>query len=208
MAMQFATNATRMELLRIKKRLVLAHRGHKLLKDKQDALMRHFLELVDTIRELRKEVEENMQKCFQFFIMSRMATSRPYIEEALIVSNKKLDIKFKSRQVLNLEVPVIVSQMEGDIRSYGFTHTTGNLDLALQLFEETFPKLLELAQAEKGLYLIGDDIEKTRRRVNALEYILIPGLEETRRYIEIKLNEVERGNLTRLMKVKELIRED
>lgn len=208
MAMQFATNATRMELLRIKKRLVLAHRGHKLLKDKQDALMRHFLELVDTIRELRKDVEDKMQRCFQLYLMSRMATSRPHLEEALMVPNKELDIEFESRQVLNLQVPVIKSQIEGNIRSYGFAHTSGNLDLALQLFEETFPKLLELAEAEKDLYLIGDDIEKTRRRVNALEYILIPGLEETRRYIEIKLNEVERGNLTRLMKVKELIREE
>ena len=91
--MQFATNATRMELLRIKKRLVLAHRGHKLLKDKQDALMRHFLELVDTIRGLRQEVEDKMQKCFQLFLMSRMTTSRPHTEEALMVPNKQLDIE-------------------------------------------------------------------------------------------------------------------
>jgi V/A-type H+-transporting ATPase subunit D len=206
--MQFAANATRMELLRIKKRLVLAHRGHKLLKDKQDVLMRHFFELVDTIRGLRKEVEAQLRECFRFFLMSRMETSRLRSEEALMVSNKKWDVAFESRQVLNLQVPVIVSQMEGNVRSYGFAHTSGNLDLALQLFETVLPKLLELAQAEKGLSIIGDDIERTRRRVNALEYILIPGLEETRRYIEIKLNEVERGNLTRLMKVKEMIREE
>ena len=206
--MEFATSATRMELLRLKKRLVLAHRGHKLLKDKQDELMRQFLDLVDSIRKLREEVEEKFQESLRFFLYSRMETPRTSLEEALMIPNKKIDIEIGKKQVLNLQVPVIKSNIEDRARGYGFGNTSGNLDLALLNFKNLFPKFLELAQAEKTLRLVGDEIEKTRRRVNALEYVLIPGLEETRRYIEVKLSEMERGNLTRLMKVKDIIRRE
>ncbi len=206
--MRFASNATRMELLRLKKRLVLARRGHKLLKDKQDELMRHFLELVEQVRELRKQVEAKFQGSLRFFLLSRMETVKSSLEESLMVPTKKVDVEIGRKQVLNIQVPVIKSRIEGPMRCYGFARTSGNLDLALKGWEEVFPQLLELAQAEKALSLIGDEIERTRRRVNALEYVLIPGLEETRRYIEVKLSEMERGNLTRLMKVKDLIRQE
>ena len=204
--MEFATNATRMELLRLKKRLILAHRGHKLLKDKQDELMRQFLDLVDSIRKLREEIENKFQESLRFFLYSRMERPINSLEEALMIPNKKVEIEIGKRQVLNLQVPVIKSNVEDRPQSYSFGNTSGNLDLALLNFRNLFPKFLELAQAEKTLRLIGDEIEKTRRRVNALEYVLIPGLEETRRYIEVKLSEMERGNLTRLMKVKDIIR--
>jgi len=197
-----------MELLRLKKRLVLARRGHKLLKDKQDELMRHFLELVEQVRELRKQVEAKFQGSLRFFLLSRMETAKSSLEESLMVPTKKVDVEIGRKQVLNIQVPVIESRIEGPMRCYGFARTSGHLDLALKGLEEVFPQLLELAQAEKALSLIGDEIERTRRRVNALEYVLIPGLEETRRYIEVKLSEMERGNLTRLMKVKDLIRQE
>jgi len=202
--MEFAASATRMELLRLKKRLMLAHRGHKLLKDKQDELMRQFLDLVDSIRKLREEVEKKFQESLRFFLYSRMETPRNSLEEALMIPNKKVDIEIEKKQVLNLQVPVIKSSVEDKARSYSFGNTSGNLDLALLNFKDLFPKFLELAQAEKTLRLIGNEIEKTRRRVN----VLIPGLEETRRYIEVKLSEMERGNLTRLMKVKDIIRRE
>lgn len=206
--MRLTTNATRMELLRLKKRLVLARRGHKLLKDKQDELMRHFLDLVEAIKGLRSRVETKFQESLRLFLVSRMEMPRTSLEAALMVPNKRVDVEIAKKQVLNLQVPVVEGKVEGSMRSYGFANTSGNLDLALRVFEEVFPQFLELAQAEKALFLIGDEIERTRRRVNALEYVLIPGLEEARRYIEMKLSEMERSNLTRLMKVKELIRKE
>jgi V/A-type H+-transporting ATPase subunit D len=204
--MKLTTNATRMELLRLKKRLVLARRGHKLLKDKQDELMRQFLDLVDSVKGLRKELEEKFQKSLRYFIQGRMETPRDSIETALMIPTSRIDMEIGKKQVLNLQVPVLKVDIGEFKRSYGFLETGGNIDLSLDLFQKTFPKLLELAQTEKALLLMGDEIEKTRRRVNALEYVLIPELEETRRYIEMKLSEMERGNLTRLMKVKEMIR--
>jgi V/A-type H+-transporting ATPase subunit D len=204
--MKLTTNATRMELLRLKKRLVLARRGHKLLKDKQDELMRQFLDLVDSVKGLRKELEEKFQKSLRYFIQGRMETPRDSIETALMIPTSRIDMEIGKKQVLNLQVPVLKVDIGEFKRSYGFLETGGNIDLSLDLFQKTFPKLLELAQTEKALFLMGDEIEKTRRRVNALEYVLIPELEETRRYIEMKLSEMERGNLTRLMKVKEMIR--
>ena len=204
--MKLTTNATRMELLRLKKRLVLARRGHKLLKDKQDELMRQFLDLVDSVKGLRKDLEEKFQKSLRYFIESRMETHRDSIEAALMIPASRIDLEIGKKQVLNLQVPVLKANIKEYKRSFGFLETGGNFDLSLDLFQKTFPKLLELAQTEKALFLMGDEIEKTRRRVNALEYVLIPELEETRRYIEMKLSEMERGNLTRLMKVKEMIR--
>ena len=204
--MKLATNATRMELLRLKKRLVLARRGHKLLKDKQDELMRQFLDLVNSVKGLRKELEEKFQKSLRYFIQGRMETPRDGIETALMIPVGHVELEIGKKQVLNLQVPVLKAEIGESERSAGFLETGGNFDLSLDLFKKTFPKLLELAQTEKALFLMGDEIEKTRRRVNALEYVLIPELEETKRYIEMKLSEMERGNLTRLMKVKEMIR--
>lgn len=204
--MKLTTNATRMELLRLKKRLVLARRGHKLLKDKQDELMRQFLDMVESVKGLRKELETKFQESLTTFIQSRMEMPRDQIETALMIPINRIDMEIGKKQVLNLQVPVLKANMRETERSYGFSETTGSFDLSLNRFEEVFPQLLELAQTEKALLLIGDEIEKTRRRVNALEYVLIPELEETRRYIEMKLSEMERGNLTRLMKVKEMIR--
>jgi len=176
------------------------------LKDKQDELMRQFLDLVDSVKGLRKELEEKFQKSLRYFIQGRMETPRDSIETALMIPTSRIDMEIGKKQVLNLQVPVLKVDIGEFKRSYGFLETGGNIDLSLDLFQKTFPKLLELAQTEKALFLMGDEIEKTRRRVNALEYVLIPELEETRRYIEMKLSEMERGNLTRLMKVKEMIR--
>lgn len=204
--MKLVTNATRMELLRLKKRLVLARRGHKLLKDKQDELMRQFLDMVESVKGLRRELESKFQESLRYFVQSRMEIPRDQIETALIIPSNHVDIGIEKKQVLNLKVPQLQIKTGETVRSYGFSETTGDLDMSLKLFEKLFPKFLELAQIEKALVLMGDEIEKTRRRVNALEYVLIPELEETRRYIEMKLSEMERGNLTRLMKVKEMIR--
>ena len=204
--MKLTTNATRMELLRLKKRLVLARRGHKLLKDKQDELMRQFLDIVESVKGLRKELETKFQESLKYFIQSRMEIPRDQIETALMIPGNRINVEVGKKQVLNLQVPILKSDMGETIQHYGFSETNGNFDISLKLFKKVFPQLLELAQTEKALFLMGDEIEKTRRRVNALEYVLIPELEETKRYIEMKLSEMERGNLTRLMKVKEMIR--
>jgi V/A-type H+-transporting ATPase subunit D len=205
---KLACNATRMELLRLKRRLILARRGHKLLKDKQDELVRQFLVLIDSIRGLRSSVETKLSETYDLFLQGRMDMSREAVEEALMIPGCKVDLDTTQKTILNLHVPVLRGGVGNPERSYGFSGTSGNLDQATIRFQQMVPKLLELAQSEKTLMLIGDEIERTRRRVNALEYVLIPNLEETRKYIEVKLGEMERSNLTRLMKVKEMIRKE
>ncbi len=205
--MRLAVNPTRMELQRLKKRLVLAHRGHKLLKDKQDELMRQFMSLVKAIRGLRQEVEEGLELAFRSFTLFRSQFAPQEAEEALALPSKRINLQVEERQVMNFRVPVFTAQISGKMRCYGFYNTNSDLDRSLRGLEKVLEKMLRLAQEEKTLQLLAQEIERTRRRVNALEYILIPSLQETIKYIDMKLSEMERGNLTRLMKIKEMLAE-
>lgn len=204
-------NPTRMELTRLKKRLQMARRGYKLLKDKRDELMKKFLELAGRNKELREKAERGMLQYHEGFIAAKAAMEPEMLEQALMFPKQPLLLAVSTSNMMSVEVPEfsITSPESGeiDMHPYGFAFTTGQLDKALESLAEILPQLLELAQVEKAVQLLSCEIEKTRRRVNALEYVLIPQLNETIKYIGMKLEENERGNLTRLMKVKDMMLE-
>jgi V/A-type H+-transporting ATPase subunit D len=196
-----------MQLLRLRRRLTLAKRGHKLLKDKQDELMKRFMGLVTQIKELRLSVEDELEQSFKRFLVARSVGGGEVVETAVSLPTRKTNVEVGQQRVMNLVVPVFELKSEGKVASYGLATTPAELDTALMAIEKALGRMVELASKEKALELIGDEIARTRRRVNALEYILIPNLEETIRYVSMKLSEMERGNLTRLMRVKEIVRE-
>lgn len=203
-------NPTRMEMTKLKKRLTTATRGHKLLKDKQDELMRQFINLVKYTNELRKSVESELEGSLKDFVMARAVMSSEFLEEAVAYPKESISVEVGNKNIMSVNVPKMTfkRQLEGDegsIFPYGFANTSSELDDAISKLYVILPKLLELAEVEKSTQLMADEIEKTRRRVNALEYMTIPQLQETIKYIRMKLEENERGALTRLMKVKEMI---
>lgn len=205
-------NPTRMVLTGLKKRLKTARRGHKLLKDKRDELMKKFLDIVRENKRLREEVEQKLMVVHSRFVMARAVMNSELVEEALMFPKVEVNLETKTRNIMSVDVPVLEftteSGTEGDIYPYGFANTTAELDEAIATLSELTPELLKLAEMEKSAQLLADEIEKTRRRVNALEYVLIPNLEETIKYIVMKLDENERSNLTRLMKVKDMVLKD
>ena len=204
--MKLQVNPTRMELLRLKKRLRVAVRGHKLLKDKLDELMKNFLELVEENRRLRTGVEESLTRAFRGFAMARAVLSWSYLETALGAHKERRGVTAKPVIKMNIEIPhFILDEEEPNTYPYGLAETTGDLDEAVRRLQSVFRPLIKLAEVEKAVELMAGEIERTRRRVNALEYVLIPQLEEQVRYITMKLEENERGNLVRLMKVKEIV---
>ncbi len=205
--MRLNVNPNRMELLKLKKRIVLAHRGHKLLKDKQDELMRYFLSRLTEVKKMRKEVENDLIKAHQNILMARAISSRQIIEEALLYPSTKIEIESSFTPLMNLRLVNYRVKIEEQKLTYGLVNTSSKLDYALGFYVKLLPKMIKLAELEKNLEIIAKEITLTRRRVNALEYILIPDLKETIRYIMMKLMELERGNLVRLMKVKEIVRE-
>ncbi|NLK96390.1 MAG: V-type ATP synthase subunit D [Clostridiales bacterium] len=203
-------NPTRMELTKLKKRLQTSSRSHKLLKDKQDELMRQFINLVKYNNVLRKEVEEQLEGSLKDFVMARAVMSSEFLEEAIAFPKEKISVEVGEKNVMSVSVPVMnfKRELEGDegsIFPYGFANTSSELDDAILKLYNILPKLLELAEVEKSCQLMADEIEKTRRRVNALEYMTIPQLQETIKYIRMKLDENERSATTRLMKVKSMI---
>ena len=204
-------NPTRMELTRLKKRLQVARRGHKLLKDKRDELMKKFLELIRKNKELREKVENMLMKVHSNFLIARAVMSSEVLEESLMFPKQSVSLEVSTKNVMSVNIPVFnfktESMDESNIFPYGFASTSAELDGAIRTLSDILPYMLELAEMEKSAQLMAEEIEKTRRRVNALEYVLIPQLEETIKYITMKLDENERGNLTRLMKVKDMMLE-
>ena len=203
-------NPTRMELSKLKKRLATATRGHKLLKDKQDELMRRFIDLIKYNNKLRGEVEDKLQGAFKDFLMASAAISPEFLEEAISYPKESISLELSEKNIMSVNVPVMnfIRKLEGDsgsIYPYGFYSTSSELDNSIEQLYLILPKLLELAEVEKSCQLMADEIEKTRRRVNALEYMTIPQLQETIKYIKMKLDENERGALSRLMKVKDMM---
>ena len=202
-------NPTRMMLTTLKRRLVTARRGHKLMKDKRDQLMKGFLELARENRRLREEVEARLSKVYESFSIASAVMSREFMEEALMFPKQGVELSVGERNIMSVEVPVFdfatTAAESEDIYPYGFANTSGELDFAVKGLADVLPAMLELAAKEKEAAMIAAELEKTRRRVNALEYVKIPQLEMTIRYIMMKLDENERGNQTRLMKVKDMI---
>ncbi len=198
-------NPNRMELLKLRKRRAIAQRGHKLLKDKLDELMKQFLEQVRKNRKLRKEIEEKLAKAYQIFAIARSESSAEIIEEALLYPHMITTVKISEKRLMGVRVPEFETEQEGTFDCYGLSTTPAILDKALLSLNEIVPLLIKLSEAEKAVELIAVEIEKTRRRVNALEHVLIPQLNETVKYINMKLDEAERENRTRLMKIKEIV---
>ena len=201
-------NPTRMALSELKLRLVTAKRGHKLLKDKQDELMRQFINLIKENKKLRMEVEKELSGSFKSFLLASATMSPLFLESAVSFPKEKLSVDIKSKNIMSVNVPemkFVKEEMEGSIFPYGFVQTSAELDDTVIKLQKVLDNLLSLAEIEKSCQLMADEIEKTRRRVNALEYSTIPNLEETVKDIRMKLDENERATITRLMKVKQML---
>ena len=202
-------NPTRMELSKLKIRLKTATRGHKLLKDKQDELMRQFIEMIKQNKNLREKVEEKLQNSFKDFLLARGVMSDEILENAVAYPKEEISLNISTKNIMSVNVPKMTFNKkntdETNIYPYGFAQTSADLDDAIDGLNNIMSELLELAQIEKACQLMADEVEKTRRRVNALEYMTIPQLKETIRFIQMKLEENERASITRLMKVKSMM---
>lgn len=202
-------NPTRMELTNLKRKLVTARRGHKLLKDKRDELMRRFLDLVRDNKALRIEVEKGIKQANVAMSVARCVMSDKALDVALMLPTQEMSLDVSEKNVMSVMIPVFDVKFktanENDIYSYGFAETSGDLDTAVKALSDIMPKMIKLAEIEKSCRLMADEIEKTRRRVNALEHVMIPQYEDTIKYITMKLDENERSTTTRLMKVKDMM---
>ena len=200
---------TRMELTRLKGKLKTAQRGHKLLKDKRDELMKQFLETVREVRALREEVEEELMTVHKSFTVASALMSSEALEQALLYPKQSVELTQTTQNIMSVNVPVYHFQTQtrsdSDIYPYGFAATSGELDTAVEALGHVFRKMLKLAEVEKSAQLMAEEIEKTRRRVNALEYVVIPNTQDAIRYITMKLDENDRATTTRLMKVKDML---
>jgi len=202
---KLAINPTRMEMLKLKKRLKSAKHGHKLLKDKRDGLMKEFIQIIKEAKKLRKEIEPELQTAFQEFLFASAIGTPWKIEEALLIPRKKINIEAKTKNVMGVNIPIFDYKEQDNFLSYSLTQTPADLDVAIETFSRVLEKLVKLAQIEHSAKLLAFEIEKTRRRVNALEYVFIPNIQETIKYIGAKLIEQERSALITLMKIKKEI---
>lgn len=205
-------NPTRMELNNLKGKLKTASRGHKLLKDKRDELMSEFIELVRENKEVRREVEKGIEKANAHMAVARSIMSDEALNVALMMPMQEMSLEISEKNVMSVNIPVFDAKFktadENDIYSYGFAFTSSDLDDAVKALSDIMPQMLRLAEIEKSCQLMASEIEKTRRRVNALEHVMIPNYQDTIRYIRMKLDEDERSTTTRLMKVKDMMLED
>lgn len=200
-------NLTRIESINMKKSLKTAQRGHKLLKDKLDELIKKLLELVKINDQLRKKTDEMLTKAYQNFMLAKAVMGEEYIEEALIIPKQSVSLNLSETSIMSVKIPQFEVNKEDDENKilYGFAYTTFELDKAIECFSQVSEALLELAQNEKAIELISAEIEKTRRRVNAIENVTIPNYIDTIKYIQLKLSEDERASTSRLMKIKEML---
>ena len=205
-------NPTRMELTRLKKKLVTATKGHKLLKDKRDELMRQFLDLVRENMALRQKVEAGILSANKNFVIAKAGMSEQILNTALMSPKQEVYLEAAKKNVMSVDIPVFKTRTRtadaNDIYSYGFAFTSGDLDDAVKSLEDILPDMLRLAEVEKSCQLMAAEIEKTRRRVNALEHVIIPETQENIKYITMKLDENERSTQIRLMKVKDMMLEE
>lgn len=206
---QLNVNPTRMELTRLKKSLAVAVRGHKLLKDKRDELMRQFLDIVREAKVLRENTEKKLKAANQSFAIAGSVLQREVINSALLLPKQEVSLEVGERNIMSVDIPVFKTttraKAEGDMFSYGYAYTGGDLDDAISALSDVSEDMLKLAELEKAAGMLAGEIERTRRRVNALEYVMIPDYQDTIRYITMKLDESERSNTTRLMKIKDMM---
>ena len=202
-------NPTRMELTNLKRKLLTAQRGHKLLKDKRDELMRRFLEMVRENKALRQEVESAIADANRHMAVARSVMQGENLDVALMLPKQEVSLEVTEQNVMSVMIPVFNTKLrspnQSDIFSYGYAYTSGELDDAIASLSSVFQKMLRLAEVEKSCQLMASEIEKTRRRVNALEHVMIPQYLETIQYITMKLDENERSTTIRLMKVKDMM---
>ena len=207
MAQRLQVNPTRMELTRLKRKLATATRGHKLLKDKRDELMRQFLERVRENRRLRLQVEAGIRRANEQFMLARASMQDAALNTALLVPKQQIRLECAVENVMSVEVPTFTfhtrTPQESDMFPYGFAFTSGDLDDAIRSLNQVFPAMLQLAESEKSCQLLAEELERTRRRVNALEHIVIPETRQAIRVIRMKLEENERSALVRLVRAKQ-----
>jgi len=198
-----------MVLTQLKKRLKTATRGHKLMKDKRDELIKRFIELARENKALRDSIEERIMEIYAGMTMANAVMQKEVLEESLMYPKQGVEVIVEHLNIMSVRVPEFEFKFKNDssadIYPYGFAGTSGELDVAIKTVADIFPLMLELAATEKRVALLAEEVEKTRRRVNALEYVVIPNFQDTIRYIRMKLDENERGNQTRLIKVKDMI---
>ena len=206
---ELRVNPTRMEMKRIQTRYQTARKGHKLLKDKRDELMKQFLDVVREDKALRERVESSLATVYQSFTIASAVSSPKMLEEALICPKKECDLTVDYQNMMSVTVPKfsmrVLAEGNSDSYNYGLAFTSGELDSSLRELSGIMEDLLRMAELEKTAQLLAEEIERTRRRVNALEYILMPQYLATIKSIKMKLDENERGNTTRLMKVKDMM---
>jgi len=200
-------NATRMTLLTLKGKIKGAKRGHKLLKDKQDGLMQKFMQIIQEARRTREDVESKLGGAFKNFVRASSLMNQEFIEGALLYSTADMNLQVQTKNVMSVRIPQFKLETEGDVLTYGFAQTSGELDTSLKSLQDTLPLLIKLAEIEKSAEALADELEKTRRRVNALEYRMIPDLEDTIKFIKMKLGEMERSAVVATMRVKAQIDE-
>lgn len=202
-------NPTRMQLSKLKKQLTTAVRGHKMLKDKRDELMRQFLDLVKENKELRAKVEKELAECNAHFVNASAVMSKEALDASLLSPKQQVNVEVSSKNVMSVEIPEFNTSTrtndQGDIFPYGFAFTSFELDDAVSSLNELLPDMIRLAEIEKSCEMMSAEIEKTRRRVNSLEHVMIPRYQETIKYISMKLEENDRSSRTRLMKVKDML---
>ncbi|HOK96679.1 MAG TPA: V-type ATP synthase subunit D [Anaerohalosphaeraceae bacterium] len=199
-------NATRMELLALRKRVALALRGHRLLSEKRDEICRQLVQIARDLRDLRSRVERDLLETSRRFMMARAVMEPEHIRAALDVPSKTFKLAVSFASIMSVQVPRLAKEIAGDILCYGFSSTSGELDAALRALERAFDGLIELAEKEKQCQLLAAELQSTRRRVNVLEHVVIPETKETIKYIYDKLGEAERDNISRLMKIADIIR--
>ena len=202
-------NPTRMEMTRLKGQLKTATRGHKLLKDKLDELMKQFMDVVRENRALRRRVEEGLMRAHGSFTVAAALMSPEMLQQSLLYPKQSVELDMTFQNVMSVDVPKYhfktTGQNAGEVYPYGFAQTSGELDDAVDAMSGVFQDMLRLAEVEKTSQLLAEEIEKTRRRVNALEYVKIPEMQANIKYITMKLDENERSNTIRLMKVKDML---
>lgn len=198
-------NPTRIELIHLKVRLKTIENGYKLLKKKRDGLMKEFLKIIKEAKETREKINREIPSAFKYFIFARAFLRNKEIEEALSMSSTKIELSMERKNIMGVDVPVFNLKEEGDFLCYSLLSTTVNLDLGIFAISNALKDMVKLAELEKTAYLLALEIEKTRRRVNALEYMYIPNIKSTIKYISYKLDERERFSNIVLMKTKETL---
>jgi V/A-type H+-transporting ATPase subunit D len=194
-----------MSLLTLRKQLQTAKKGHKLLKDKRDGLMKHFMEIIREARSLRKEIEEKMGESVARFLYASLSLGKEKVRASLSFPESKIDFMVQTKNVMSVHIPEFSGTPEGKLKNYGYVQTSGDLDKGIENLEQVLPLLLRLAETEKSAESLAEEIEKTRRRVNALEYTMIPNYQDTIKFITMKLGEQERSTIIATMVVKSQI---